>query len=49
MLARLKADVTIDQAQADVASIAGRLAEDFPQTNRNVRIDLTSLRQPPRG
>ena len=44
MLARLKADVTIDQAQADVTSIAGRLAEDFPQTNRNVRIDLTSLR-----
>ncbi len=44
MLARLKADVTIDQAQADVTSIAGRLAEDFPQTNRNVRIELTSLR-----
>lgn len=44
MLARLKADVTIDQAQADVTAIGARLAEDFPQTNRNIRIDLTSLR-----
>ena len=49
MLARLKADVTIDQAQADVTSIAGRLAEDFPQTNRNVRHRSDVAAQPPRG
>jgi putative ABC transport system permease protein len=44
MLARLKPGVTIEQAQAEMTAISGRLAKDFPQTNANVRISLTSLR-----
>jgi putative ABC transport system permease protein len=44
MLARLKPDVSIEQAQADLTAISNRLAKDFPQTNANVRMDLTSLR-----
>jgi putative ABC transport system permease protein len=43
MLARMKPGVTIAQAQSELTAIGARLAKDFPQTNANVRIELTSL------
>jgi putative ABC transport system permease protein len=43
MLARLEADVTMQQADADVTAIGARLAKTYPQTNTDVRIELTSL------
>ena len=36
VIARLRPGVTTEQAQADVSGIAARLAEEYPQTNREV-------------
>jgi putative ABC transport system permease protein len=45
VIARLKDGITMEQARADVAAMAGRLAQDFPQTNKEVRGELTPLRE----
>lgn len=44
-IARLKDGVTTEQARADVASIAARLAQDFHSTNKDVTATLTPLRE----
>jgi predicted permease len=43
MLARLAPGVTMQQADGDVTAISARLAKAYPQTNADVRIELTSL------
>ena len=43
LVARLKPDVTIAQAQAELTAISAGLARDYPKTNADVRIELTSL------
>jgi len=45
VIARLRDGVTMEQAQADVPAIAARLAQDFPQTNKDVQAVLTPLRE----
>jgi putative ABC transport system permease protein len=42
-IGRLKAGVTLDQAQTDLTSIARRLGESFPETNKGVRAWLVPL------
>jgi hypothetical protein len=41
---RLKAGITVDQAQADVAAIAAQLARDFPDRNGGWSARVTPLR-----
>jgi putative ABC transport system permease protein len=43
LLARLKPGVTLTQAQAELTTISAALAKEYPQTNAEVRIGLTSL------
>jgi putative ABC transport system permease protein len=43
-LARLKSGVSFRQAQADLDTLARRLEQDFPDTNRGVSFRLTPLR-----
>jgi putative ABC transport system permease protein len=40
---RLKAGVSLEQAQADLGTIADRLAQQFPQTNAGHRVRLIGL------
>jgi predicted permease len=42
---RLKPGVSLDQATADLNMIAGRLAQQFPNTNRGWRIAIQPLRE----
>jgi putative ABC transport system permease protein len=42
--ARLKRDVTMVQAQADLNTIAARLAREYPDTNNEVTVFVESLR-----
>jgi putative ABC transport system permease protein len=44
VVARLKLDVSIERARADMRAIAGRLAESFPRTNRESSASVHSLR-----
>jgi predicted permease len=44
-IGRLKPDVTLDQARADMSTIARRLAEQFPDTNKDSGIALVPLKQ----
>lgn len=43
IFARLKTGVTLEQAQAEITGIAGRLDQQYPGTNRNVQV--VSLRE----
>ncbi len=43
VLARMKRDVSAEQAQAEVNTIAQRLAQQYPDTNRNREIRFTFL------
>jgi putative ABC transport system permease protein len=45
VVGRLRPGVTLAQAQSDLASIAGRLAEASPETNSNVGARLVRLRE----
>jgi predicted permease len=42
---RLKTGVSLDQATADLNAIAGRLAEQFPNTNQGWRISIQPLHE----
>jgi|GEM_PF-1831319 len=44
-IARLKDGITLEQARADAANIAARLAQDFQSTNKDVTASLTPLRE----
>lgn len=43
-VARLKSGITLGQAQADLDTIAAPLAQQFPQTNKNVSVHAEFLR-----
>src|SRR5215831_8832182 len=45
VVARLQPDVTQAQAQAELAMIARRLEQEFPQTNRGVGVNLVPLQE----
>jgi putative ABC transport system permease protein len=44
-VARLKADVTLDRAQTELAAISQRLEAQYPDTNKDVRVIATSLQR----
>jgi predicted permease len=44
-IARLKAGVSLTQAQAEMTAISERLAAQYPDTNRNVRVVVTPLQR----
>jgi putative ABC transport system permease protein len=43
VVARLKPEVSVTQAQVEMTEIAGRLAEQYPQTNANWGVSVVSL------
>src|SRR6185503_14729503 len=43
VIARLKAGVTLNQAQAEMSAIAGRLANQYPDTNGGMGTTIVSL------
>jgi len=45
--ARLKPGVTLEQAQAEISSVAKRLEDDYPSTNRGRSVKLWALWQTP--
>jgi hypothetical protein len=44
-IVRLKPDVTVEQARAEVAALGKRLAAIYPATNRGVDLTVTPLRR----
>jgi ABC-type antimicrobial peptide transport system permease subunit len=44
-VARLQPDVKLEQGQADMNAIAGRLAEQYPDTNEQLEIRLVPLKE----
>ncbi|HVT44612.1 MAG TPA: ABC transporter permease [Thermoanaerobaculia bacterium] len=44
-VARLKPGVSIEQARADMRRVAGNLAKEFPDTNRDLGADVVSLEE----
>ena len=49
VLARLRPEVTQDQAEAEMETIAAGLRRDYPDSNRNIHIRLVSLREAEAG
>lgn len=45
VIGRLKPNVTVEQAQADLELIAARVAQQFPETNGDWTVRVVSLRQ----
>jgi putative ABC transport system permease protein len=44
-VARLKADVGLEQAQTELTTISTRLEEQYPDTNKNIRVIVTPLQR----
>jgi putative ABC transport system permease protein len=44
-VARLKADVGLEQAQTELTTISARLEEQYPDTNKNIRVVVTPLQR----
>ena len=44
-VARLKPGVTIQQAQSDMTAVAGRMAEEYPQTNQGASVFINGMRE----
>jgi predicted permease len=49
VIGTLHADATLEQAEGDVAAAMTRLAGMYPQTNRNVRVDVVPYWRSPGG
>jgi predicted permease len=49
LFARLKADVSLDRARAEVQSIAAALASEFPQTNKGLSAAMLTMASARRG
>jgi predicted permease len=45
VVARLKDDVSIDQARAEMDAISAQIAEDNPRTNNGLRADVITIRE----
>ena len=45
VVARLKPGVTLQQAQTEMNTIAGRLSKAYPKTNKDEGVNVTSVRQ----
>ena len=43
-IGRLKAGVSIDQARANLAAVQARLAEEYPDTDRTIGVDVVGLK-----
>ncbi len=43
VIARLKPGVTVERAQADMATIAGRLAQEYPDSNKGWGVDVMPI------
>jgi len=44
-MARVRDDVSLERAQTEMRAIADRLARQYPETNRNLRVLVTPLQQ----
>src|SRR6266481_3963987 len=47
VMGRLKAGATLPQAQANISAIAGRLQQEYPQTNEQLGVAVFSVTQSP--
>jgi putative ABC transport system permease protein len=45
VIARLKSGATLQQAQADMSNIAGQLAEQYPESNKDLGVRVVSLNE----
>jgi predicted permease len=49
VIARLKPGVTLQQAQTEMNTIAGRLSSEYPKTNKDEAVNIMTLRQTTTG
>ncbi|HMV51909.1 MAG TPA: ABC transporter permease, partial [Blastocatellia bacterium] len=45
VIARLRPDVTLERAKTEMAALAGRIAQQFPEDNKNVGVTLVPLHE----